>query len=94
MLSLLLYLTSTSLPLALRERRLPMVTLYTNKKKEFSVPSPTQAELSTFFHDLSKIGKPALLSIMPEYSDAYVLDYGVLSVPISALFTEECMALS
>ena len=38
------------------------------------------------------IWKPALLSIMPEYSDAYVLDYGVLSVPLSALFAE-CMVL-
>jgi hypothetical protein len=62
--------------------------------KQSSVPSPSQEELSTFFHNLSKTGKPALLSIIPEHSDAYVMDYNLLSTPLSNLFAEECMALS
>ena len=62
--------------------------------KLFSVPSPSQEELSTFSHNLSKPGKPALLSIIPEHSDAYVMDYNLLSTPLSNLFAEECMALS
>ena len=47
-----------------------------------------------FFHNLSKTGKPALLSIIPEHSDAYIMDYSMLSTPLSNLFAEECMALS
>ena len=67
--------------------------LGSNKRKEFSVSPPSQAEISDFPHVLSKTGKPALLSIIPEYSDAYLLDYKLLSSPLLALFEAECMGL-
>ena len=58
------------------------------------VPSPSKEEISSFFQDLSRTGKPALLSIIPEYSDTYVVDHSVMSEPLSALFGEEYMDLS
>ena len=50
-----------------------------NRQTKVSVPPPSQAEISNFYSNLAKTGKPALLSIDPEYSDAYVLDYDLLS---------------
>ena len=58
------------------------------------MPSPSEEEISIFFQDLSRTGKPALLSIIPEYSDTYVVDHSVMSEPLSALFSEEYMDLS
>ena len=62
-----------------------------NTPKKVYVSTPSQAELSSFFSVLAKTGKPALLSIMPEYSDPYVLDYDLLSSisPLSTNFTED-----
>ena len=65
-----------------------------NRQTKVSVPPPSQAEISNFFSNLAKTGKPALLSTDPEYSDAYVLDYDLLSSPLSTCFTEENMSLS
>lgn len=63
------------------------------RKKKFVVPSPSEEEMKTFFKELSKTGKPALLSIIQEHCDDYVQDYSTLSTPLSALFEESCMSL-
>ena len=34
------------------------------------VPEPTETELNSFYKDLFDHGRPAILSIIPEYSDA------------------------
>ena len=46
----------------------------TSSKKKSSVPgSQEQRKLDSFFQELSKAGtKPAILSLLPEYSDGYV----------------------
>ena len=55
--------------------------------KQSSLPSPSQEEISRFFSELSKTDKPALLSIIPEYSDVYVVDHSIKSQPLPALFS-------
>ncbi len=58
-----------------------------------SVAPPSHEELSTFYEALSKTGKPAVLSLHPDYSDSYVLDHSKLSTPLSSLLNEECSEL-
>ena len=58
-----------------------------------SVPPPSNEELSTFYKLLSKTGKPAILSLQQEYSDAYILDYSKLSTPLCFLFDEKYLDL-
>ncbi len=58
-----------------------------------SVAPPSHKELSTFYEALSKTGKPAVLSLHPDYSDSYVLDHSKLSTPLSSLLNEECSEL-
>ena len=61
---------------------------------KFSVSPPSQEELSNFFSVLAETGKPALLSMIPEYSDPYISDYDLLSSPLSTYFAQENMSLS
>ena len=95
MLSLLLYLTLISLLLYSTKRK-RITTGHAGKSTptKFSVSPPSKEELSNFFSVLAETGKPALLSMIPEYSDAYVLDYDLLSSPLSTYFAEENMSLS
>ena len=51
---------------------------------EFVVPTPPSRE--SFIYELSKTGKPALLSTLPDYCDEYVVDNRILSLPLSAVF--------
>ncbi len=54
------------------------------------LPSPpSQAKISNFFQELSKTGKPVLLSIIPEYCDDYIVDHSQCSLPLSNLFDPE-----
>lgn len=59
----------------------------------FSVPCPSKEKIAAFLQDLSKTGKPALLSILPEYCDMYVVDHSILSLPLSAHFEQSYMDL-
>ena len=86
MLNLHLSLTSTSTAPATKRKKIACGESECKQHKEFLVPSPSQEELSTFFHGLSETGKSALLSIIPEYSDAYILDYSALSAPLQHLY--------
>jgi len=56
-------------------------------------PPPSKERITDFIHELSKTGKPALLSILPGYCDEYVMDHSVLSLPLSALFDANAMQL-
>ena len=63
-------------------------------QQEFVLPPPPSKEtIDDFIHQLSKTGKPALLSILPGYCDEYVIDHSVLSLPLSALFDPSAMDL-
>ena len=56
-------------------------------------PPPSKERIDSFIHELSKTGKPALLSILLGYCDEYVVDHSVLSLPLSALFDPSAMDL-
>ena len=60
------------------------------------VQEPTAYELDCFYGELSKVGKPAILSLISRFSDNYVplCKQGVLSMPLTDLFKPEYMALS
>ena len=67
-----------------------------NQKSQPQVPlppPPSKERIKDFIHELSKTGKPALLSILPGYCDEYVMDHSVLSLPLSALFDSNAMEL-
>lgn len=57
---------------------------------------PTAYEFDCFYNELSKVGKPAILSLVPRFSDSYVplCKQGVLPMPLTDLFKPEYMALS
>ena len=57
-------------------------------------PPPSKEKIESFLHLLSKTGKPALLSILPDYCDEYVVDHSVLSPPLHLLFEASAMDLS
>ena len=62
---------------------------------EVPVPEPTETELNSFYKDLFDHGRPTILSILPEYSDAYVSHQAEeLSPPLSDLFQETFLTLS
>jgi hypothetical protein len=68
-------------------------TSTTPAKSQILLP-PTDEQLSKFYHALSKVeGKPAILSLHPDYSDSYIIDNNKLSTPLSSLFDESCMNL-
>ena len=46
--------------------------LYRSDLRKVPVPEPTETKLNSFYKDLFDHGCPAILSIVPEYSDAYV----------------------
>ena len=57
---------------------------------------PTACELASYYSELSKDGKPAILSVIPGFSDNYVplSEQGVLPCPLTDLFKAEYMGLS
>lgn len=57
------------------------------------VPSPSQEEVLAFFNELSENGKPALLAIVPDFCDSYIVDNSMLSAPLSLLFDYQCTEL-
>lgn len=61
---------------------------------EFEVSPPSDEKISCFIHELSKTGKPALLSVLPEYCEKYVVDHSRLSLPLSSLFEASAMELT
>ena len=58
--------------------------------------APSTTELHSFYSTLSKVGKPVILSLVPEFCEAYVpLQLkGVLPPPLSELYREDYLALS
>ena len=54
-------------------------------------PPPSKENIESFLHLLSKTGKPAQLSILPDYCDEYVVDHSVLSPPLHSLFEASAM---
>ena len=46
------------------------------------------------FRELSKTGKPALLSILPDYCNEDVADHSALSLPLPFLFEASALDLS
>lgn len=60
-----------------------------------SVPVPSQNDIAALYEDLSNAGKPALLSIVPQYCEQYVPQQEAdLSSPFSALFQERHLEAS
>ena len=49
--------------------------------------------MNTFYNDLSKAGKAAILSIIPGFSDDYVQDYSDYSSPLSLLYDPSCLVM-
>ena len=65
----------------------------THSETGFTVmPSPSQKELAAFYQHLSQTGKPALLSILLDYSDLNAEDC-MLSDPLPTLFKEDLITL-
>ena len=64
--------------------------------KEEKMPEPTEEELQTLYRDLAAAGKPALLSLVPGYSDEYVplSEKGVLPKPLTDLYNADYMDLA
>uniref|UniRef100_A0A1X7SP42 PHD-type domain-containing protein n=1 Tax=Amphimedon queenslandica TaxID=400682 RepID=A0A1X7SP42_AMPQE len=62
----------------------------TNKK---TVTVPTEKQLATLFQELSKAGKPAVLSIIPHYTHLFVplCIRGIIPKPLSYLYNKECL---
>jgi len=58
--------------------------------------APSASELHSFFSALSEVGKPAILSIIPEFCEAYVplRSTGAVPPPLSDLYKEEFLSLS
>ena len=49
--------------------------------------------MSNFIEELSKSGKPALLSVLPGYCEEYIVDHTLLSLPLSSLYESDAMDL-
>ena len=58
------------------------------------IPSPTECEVRAFYTELRKSGKSSLLSIVPGYSDEYVVKYTELPTPLSEFFQWDFLKLS
>ena len=60
------------------------------------MPEPTEEELQTLYRDLAAAGKPALLTLVPGYSDEYVplSEKGVLPKPLTDLYNADYMDLA
>lgn len=57
---------------------------------------PTQGEITNFYNAISNCGtKPAILSLIPGYSDAYIPKErrGILPAPLTSLFKESNLEL-
>ena len=60
-----------------------------------AVPIPSESDLAHLYKELSNQGKPALLSIVPQYCDKYVsYQTDDLSQPFSALFQPSLLKVS
>ncbi len=80
---------------ATKKKRLLKGSNSKHPEPKIVLPSPpSQAKISSFFQELSKTGKPVLLSIIPEYCDDYIVDHSQYSLPLSNLFDPEAMKLS
>ena len=57
---------------------------------------PSASELNDFYKTLSETGKPAILSIVPDYSEAYVplQVNGDLPSPLTNLYNKEFLSLT
>ena len=64
--------------------------------KVWKPQDPSAEELASFFEDLSKEGKPAILSLVPKYSDRYIplCEQGVLPPPLTNMFKADYLQLS
>ena len=54
--------------------------------KSYNVPLPCDDEIKVFYEQLSKADKPSLLSIVPGYSEKYVLKDDYVPTPFTDLF--------
>ena len=76
-------------------------------EQSFSVPqsssivpsskaTPSTAELNSLYRELSKSGKPAILSIIPAFSDSFVplCEQGVILMPLTNFYREEYLSMS
>ena len=79
---------------ATKRRRILEGTSGKLSQSDFSLPSPPSKEkLSNFIEELSKTGKPALLSVLPGYCEEYIVDQTLLSLPLSSLYESDAMDL-
>ena len=69
--------------------------LTTTKSSTTSSITTSVSELHGLFSELSEFGKPGLLSLVPEFSDAYVplRSKGIVPPPLSDLYKEEFLSL-
>ena len=60
------------------------------------MPEPTEEELQLLYRDLAATGKPALLSLVPGYSDEYIplSEKGVLPKTLADLYNADYMDLA
>lgn len=58
-----------------------------------TTPKPTNAELQKLYHELSKTGKPVLLSLVPDFCKDYIptCEQGILPLPLTDIFKEEML---
>ena len=59
-------------------------------KQKLGVNTPTEKELDTFFENLSKVGKPVILSITPKFSESFVpmCVKGMVPEPLTDLYDQ------
>eukprot|EP00118_Oscarella_pearsei_P018871 m.196522 g.196522 ORF g.196522 m.196522 type:complete len:83 (+) comp39531_c0_seq3:137-385(+) len=69
-----------------------LTTAPAKKPAVSTVPDPTKEELTALFDTLIASGKPAVLSIVPPYSDLYVLPE--LPAPLSSLYNDKLIYAS
>ena len=55
---------------------------------QFVIPPPSKEKMESFIRELSNTGKPALLSILPDYCD-----HSALSLPLPSLFEASALNL-
>ena len=73
----------------------PASTSRKSSKKTLPQP-PTDAELENLYKELSQCGKPALLSLVPGYSEAYIpaSATGSLPLPLTEVFQKDMLESS
>ena len=63
------------------------------RSSSHQTPKPSDAELMDLYHELSKAGKPVLLSLVPGFCNDYIprCEEGILSLPLTDVFREDML---